>query len=98
MAEHTEMQELLEEFQALESSLALKELELGCARLLMDTYLQRTDLGWLISMLPGSGGAMLAVSSGQRVNILRETIDRLEAERIELAAEKRLVEEHITSA
>jgi len=97
MADSDDMQELLSEFEELERTLALKELELGCARVLVDEYLYRSDLGWLITTVPGAGGALLAVESGQRVAVLREQIAQLEAERADLACERRLVEEKITA-
>jgi len=97
MSDAADMEELLLRNEDLERAIALKDLELGCAHALLDENLYRADLGWLITTVPGAGGALLAVASGRQVSALREELSRIAAERAELLCERLLIEDQITS-
>lgn len=61
-----ERDDLRQRLERLDRAIALKQFEIDCAAALGHQDLERSDLGWLVSILDGPLGTVTAVLNGRR--------------------------------
>lgn len=78
--------------EALDRAIALKQFECDCVDALGHHHLDRSDLGWLLSIPAGTAGTLTAVTEGRRYSRASDRLGALHDELAALRTEREIVE------
>lgn len=78
--------------EALDRAIALKEFECACIDALSHHHLDRSDLGWILSIPASAAGTLTAVTNGRRYGRSVDRLARLHDELAALRTEREVLE------
>ena len=84
--------ELDERAAALDRAIALKAFECECVDALGHHHLDRSDLGWILSIPASAAGTLTAVTEGRRYSKAVDRLARLQDELAALRTEREVLE------
>ena len=82
-----------QELSKLKKEIWIKEELLRCFSSLSSRNADKSDLGWLLSMVAGDIGTLLAVSFGKRARTFDDVVRRLERNIMLLKVDEKLLEQ-----